>query len=328
MKAINSTLTIPKLLVKNMKTTAGFECDYFTHLFFKKMLDLIIMWCMIRFYWIACRGAFNMGKVDNRKNEILKMLSVDESLGVDDLVKHLNVSEATVRRMLSMLEIEEKIIRTHGGARLMSRTAPDYSFYKQSELNIAQKEAIGIFAARLVNPKEVLFLDSGTTVLSAAKAMAGRIEAGQLKGISVVTNSIIVAEVLGSLCKVILLGGEVRLFRKDISGPLVERYIKMFRADKAFVGTDGLTTKDGLMTTDEYTSYVDGEMIKRSSQSILVADSSKFNKPSFVSYAQIDEIDLIITDSLLPESIRREYENYGVKIEAALINNNKEGFIK
>lgn len=261
-----------------------------------------------------------MGKVDSRKNEILKLLSIDESLGVDDLVKQLNVSEATVRRMFSILAEEGKIIRTHGGARLMSRTAPDYSFYKQSELNITQKEAIGKCAARLVNPDEILFLDSGTTVLSAAKAMAGRIEGGQLKGISVVTNSIIVAEVLGSLCKVILLGGQVRLFRKDISGPLVERYIKMFRADKAFVGTDGLTTKDGLMTTDEYTSYVDGEMIRRSSQSILVADSSKFNKPSFVSYARIDEIDLIITDSLLPESIRREYENYGVKIEVACIN--------
>ena len=58
-------------------------------------------------------------------------------------------------------------------------------------------------------------------------------------------------DVFGDLCEVIILGGRVRLFRRDIFGPIVDRKIKMFRAHKAFIGAGGLTQKDGLMTTDE-----------------------------------------------------------------------------
>ena len=114
-----------------------------------------------------------------------------------------------------------------------------------------------------MGPNEVLFLDSGTTVLHLAQAIAYKIEGGRLAGLSVITNSLAVAEVLGDLCKVVLLGGQVRLFRRDVTGLVVEKNIRMFRAHKTFIGTDGLTVKDGIMTTDELTSKVNEEMIRR-----------------------------------------------------------------
>jgi len=247
-----------------------------------------------------------MGKIDSRKNQILKMLSIYESLNVDVIVRELGVSEATIRRTLNTLEQEGKIIRTLGGARLTPQLAPEYSFLKQAVINVEQKEMIGRYAAALVEKSDILFLDSGTTVLSVAKALARRIELKEITDLSVVTNSIIVAEVLGNLCKVFLLGGEVRLFRKDISGPIAEKSMRMFRANKAFIGTDALSIKDGLMTTDAYTSKIDEEVIKRSNQVILVADSSKFNKYSLVSFAKITDINIIITDNQLDEEIKKE----------------------
>lgn len=155
-----------------------------------------------------------------------------------------------------------KIIRTHGGVKLYRKTI-DYFFDKKFLLNVEKKKKIGERASELVGPNEVLLLDSGTTVLHLAQAIAYKIEGGRLAGLSVITNSLAVAEVLGDLCKVVLLGGQVRLFRRDVTGLVVEKNIRMFRAHKTFIGTDGLTVKDGIMTTDELTSKVNEEMIRR-----------------------------------------------------------------
>jgi len=257
------------------------------------------------------------GKVNLRKNAIMRMLSISDSLKFNELVKNLNVSEATIRRTLVKLEEEGKIIRTHGGARLFYPRQSIYQFNKKSSINVEQKIAIGKAAAKLIKSNEVIFLDSGTTVLRVAEATALRIKSEQLKDLIVITNSIAVAETLGDLCKMILLGGHIRLYRKDTYGPLVEKNIKMFRAHKAFIGADGLTLEEGLMTTDEYTSRIDEEMINRSKQIILVADSTKFNRSSFVSYAHLEDIDICITDKDIDEQVKNEYEARGVKIIVA-----------
>jgi DeoR/GlpR family transcriptional regulator of sugar metabolism len=257
------------------------------------------------------------GKLNLRKNAIIRMLSVNDFLKFDELVKKLNVSDATIRRTLVKLEEEGKIIRTHGGARLFYPRQSIYQFNKKSSINVEQKIAIGKAAAKIIKSNEVIFLDSGTTVLRVAEAAALRIKSEQLNDLTVITNSIMVAEVLGDLCKVILLGGQIRLYRKDVFGPLVEKNIKMFRARKAFIGADGLTLEEGLMTTDEYTSKIDEEMINGSKQIILVADSTKFNRLSFVSYAHLKDIDICITDKDIDEQVKNEYEAKGVKIVVA-----------
>lgn len=242
------------------------------------------------------------------------MLSSKENLRIEELVHTLSVSEATVRRTLSDLEKDGKVIRTHGGVQLFTRRNHDYIFDNKFSKNLEQKRAIGLYASKMVNSNEVIFLDSGTTVYVMAEYLTRRLEAEQISGIRVITNSIAIAENLGMLCEVIILGGRVRPRRRDISGPIVEKNIQMFRAHKAFIGTDGITIRDGLMTTDEYTSKIDEEMTNRSDQVILLADSSKFNTPSFVSYAGIDSIDIIVTDSRIENEVVRSYQKFNIQI--------------
>jgi DeoR/GlpR family transcriptional regulator of sugar metabolism len=194
------------------------------------------------------------------------------------------------------------------------RRTIDYFFDKKFLLNVEVKKRIGERASELVESNEVLLLDSGTTVLHLARAIARKVEGGRLAGLTVVTNSLAVAEVLGDLCRVVLLGGQVRLFRRDVTGLVVEKNIRMFRAHKAFIGADGVTVKDGLMTTDELTSKVDEEMIRRSERVVLLADSSKFDNPSFVSFAALRDVDVIISDEGLASERRKAYESAGVRL--------------
>jgi len=255
-----------------------------------------------------------MSGVQRRKELILNLLVAEENMKIETLVKELHVSEATVRRTLTDLQREGKVIRTHGGVHLYKKRSFDYVFEQKFTKNVDEKRAIGKRAAALLQPYESVFFDSGTTVYRTAEAVANRIKADQLQGIKVVTHSLIVAETLGDLCEVIILGGAVRLFRMDCHGPIVEKNMQMFKADKAFVGADGITLKDGLMTTDEYTARIAEEMINRSTQAYLLVDSSKFDNPSFVSIASLKDIDFIVTDDKLTNNTKSQYEKQGVKI--------------
>jgi len=255
-----------------------------------------------------------MSRKTERKNEILRMLATGGKTKIISMVNELNVSEATIRRTLSELEMEGKVIRTHGGAQLFTKRSHEYIFENRFSTNLNQKKAIAKSAANLLDSNEIIFLDSGTTVFFTAECIARLIEADQIRGLRVITNSVAVAEVLGTSCEVTILGGKVRLSRKDVYGPLVEKNIKLFRANKAFIGADGITLKDGIMTTDEFTSKIDEDMIERSDEVILLVDSSKFGSPSFVSYAALDAIDTLVTDTDLDTGVRKEYEDLGIKL--------------
>ena len=262
-----------------------------------------------------------MNRIHTRKQQILNLLLSHEEIKIEALVHELQVSEATVRRTLNELQQAGKVIRTHGGVKLYKMRSIDYVFEQKFSKSVEEKRSIGRMAASLLESYDSVFFDSGTTVFRAAEAVGNRLRTGHLKGLKVVTHSIIVAEELGDLCEVILLGGAVRLYRMDCHGPVVEKSMQIFKADKAFVGADGVTLNDGPMTTDEHTARIAEEMIKRSSRSYLLVDSSKFDNPSFVTISNLHDIDFIVTDDKLSEALRSEYEELDVEILTATSGN-------
>ena len=258
-----------------------------------------------------------MGSVHTRKEQILNLLLADEEIKTEVLVRELRVSEATVRRTLNELQQDGKVIRTHGGVKLNRTRSFDYVFEQKFKKSVAEKRSIGRVASSLLMSNDSVFFDSGTTVFHAAEAVANRLRAGQLKKLKVVTHSLIVAEVLGDLCEVILLGGTVRLYRMDCHGPVVEKNLQLFKADKAFIGADGISLRDGLMTTDEHTAMIAEMMIKQSSTVYLLVDSSNFENPSFINIAGLDDVDFIVTDNKLAESLHSKYKKRDVNIITA-----------
>lgn len=56
---------------------------------------------------------------------ILKLLNENKSIKLQELMEKLNVSEATIRRDLNVLEKKGKIKRVHGGAILNSDSEED-----------------------------------------------------------------------------------------------------------------------------------------------------------------------------------------------------------
>lgn len=244
-----------------------------------------------------------------RHTAIVELLVGKRELSVRDIANKFSVSLMTIRRDLSELEHEGRVIRTHGGAILSKTGAIEFDFQERAGTMAAAKQAVARAAAALVKPKTSICLDTGTTTLAVAKALA------ETKNIKVLTTSLAIASVLYTRpdIEVLLLGGRLRRGIPDLTGPLTEDNLERFRTNVAIVGADGLS-KDGLYTTDTSTAGISAAMLRNAHTKMLVADSSKFAQKAFVRYAHWKDIDILITDSKTPRNVRKWLKKAVVRV--------------
>ncbi len=147
-----------------------------------------------------------------------------------------------------------------------------------------------------------MFLDAGTTLAPLAELIADHPNARQW---SIVTNCLPIAMSLASagLDEVQLLGGSVRAITQAVVGDTALRTLALMRADVAFIGTNALTLDHGLSTADSQEAAVKRAMIINARKVVVLCDATKMGCDYLVSFAGIDDIDVVITDSGAPQSI-------------------------
>ncbi|OHE58802.1 MAG: hypothetical protein A2Z99_19850 [Treponema sp. GWB1_62_6] len=241
---------------------------------------------------------------EDGKRLLVETLDSQGKLTVRQVTELLDISEVTARRLFSKLEDEGRVIRTFGGIQRIDSDKALYSFNNSDRQKTREKTAIGMKAALEVESGDQVFLDSGTTVMAMGRALAARITAGDLSGLRVVTNSLIVTDLLAEHCKVILVGGEIRTERRDACGFLAEEFLKRLHMKKAFLGCDAFDLANGLMTTDERTAHINEIVMKNVSKIFILADAGKIGETSFVSYGSIERVDTLITDEGLSAEFR------------------------
>jgi DeoR/GlpR family transcriptional regulator of sugar metabolism len=226
-----------------------------------------------------------------RAQEILDLLARHPEVGVIELTERFRVTAMTIRRDLDALERAGKITRTHGGAILTAPSVVAFEFNERRQTNLREKEALARAAAQWVEPGMTVILDTGTTTLAVAHALAG------LRKLKVLTSSLAIASALYARegLELVLLGGQVSKNSPDLSGPLTEDNLRAFRAELAFVGADALDA-GGLYTSSQEIARVSRAILASAKQTVLVADSSKLGRTSFARFADWEMIDRVVMD--------------------------------
>jgi DeoR family transcriptional regulator, fructose operon transcriptional repressor len=241
---------------------------------------------------------------DHRKRKLLsperERLIFDALAGgaktIFELSETLEVSEATIRRDLLSLESQGRIRRVHGGAELLKFPQTEPVFTEKASINRSEKEAIARLALDYIDDADTIFIDGGSTALELAKHL------GEKKDLTVVTNSIMAAaELMESVHHLIIVGGEFRSLSRTLVGPLTAQTLNALKIGKAFLGTIGFDTEDGLSTTDPNEAFTKELVMRRSDKVFVLADSSKFTTSSLVLSGTLDDIDMVITDSKISQ---------------------------
>ena len=250
-----------------------------------------------------------MTKTEKREAAILERLQSVGKLSIKELSEMFSISAPTARRISASLAENNKVVRTHGGIRYLPHSEFEYSFDTFKNQHAEEKGRIAQYVSSLIKDGDVIFLEAGTTVQQLALALADRIRENRLNNVNIFTNSLNNLNILSPLCRVTVIGGEYRPKRKDFSGYVSEKTLKLLSFKYCFLGADAINFTEGIMAADVETVRFDELLLHRSEKSYILADSSKFNLRSFVSYASIYEVSKIVTDSNLEQSIKNEYLN-------------------
>lgn len=244
-----------------------------------------------------------------RLEKLRRILKERHIVRVDELALTLGVSAATVRRDLRRMEAHGDLRRVHGGAVAPERRLEEPIFDDKTAIAAAEKQRMAEAAARMIRPKDSIFLDGGSSVLALAALLHDRAD------LTVVTNSLrVAAELAGGGPSLIVIGGELRRLSQTFVGPLTRFTIDPIHVDRAFMGTIGISPTEGLTTTDPREAYTKDLVMQHAQDVILLADSSKVGKVSFARFGALADIGTLITDRDLAASTARALRKQGIKI--------------
>jgi DeoR family fructose operon transcriptional repressor len=250
---------------------------------------------------------------EERKQEIVGYVERQEGASVAELAETLGVSESTIRRDLTDLTQDGLLRRSHGGALPAANVASEPSFAQRSVQNLDAKRLIAQRAVQEITDGDVVFFDSGTTVLEVAK------EAPKDGSFTAVTNSIELGFELGTEDgRLQVTGGKQRNKSRSLVGPVGERFLQSHHFDLLFLGTNSIDLEVGLSTPNEPEGRMKQLMVAQSERVVLLADGSKFGRRSYVQFAPLAEIDTIVTETRLTDEQRRALEDRSVEVVDAL----------
>ena len=236
---------------------------------------------------------------EQRRRTILDLLEQRGQISVRDLAEQFSMSEVTVRADLDALSASGALVRSHGGAVRKSEPTRDYPLPIKASLHRAEKARIGRAAANLVQPGEVLILDSGTTTAEIARHLKIR----AIHGITVISDAMnVISELVDAPgISVIGIGGVLRPVSLSFVGPQSEAMLKDLHADRLFLGVDGFDLEHGPTTPDVLEAHLNELMVKVARETIVVADFSKLGRRSASRIVSIEQIHRLITDSKAPD---------------------------
>ena len=247
---------------------------------------------------------------EERHAIILDLLMKHSSILVTDLADSLSVSSVTIRKDLTELEKEKKLYRNHGKAILIDPYIDNRNVSEKEKFCVEEKRTIGMKAASLITPKDSILIASGTTVHALARNIR------TTDKLTVITASLEVANILSKdkNIDIIQLGGVLRHSSLSVVGKYAESALADFSCSKLFIGVDGIDLDFGITTTNMMEASLNRVMMRTAQKTIVLADSSKFGRRGFSKIADVEEVDLIITDSKISHSDKERIEEMGIEL--------------
>jgi len=246
-----------------------------------------------------------------RRSRIVAALKARRAVRVNDLSEDLGVSEITIRRDLVLLEKEGVLKRTYGGAVTRRQVTAEPDFEESVATNAPEKDRIAKVAAAMIEPRDTVFLGSGTTVAQILRHVDPELEA------RIVTHNLAAAlEARGTRLEFVFLGGLYRPQSGAVEGSWSLDMLAQFNADRAFLGADGLDVRAGLTTPSMAVAAIELAMIRRTRGEVLVlADSSKIGLVGPLVICPLDQIDVVLVDDGIDPAVVKEILRAGPQCE-------------
>lgn len=219
-----------------------------------------------------------------------------------------DVSLMTIHRDLDALEESGAIVKVRGGARSV-RHSGDPGFEVRLRENNEGKAAMAQKALTLIQPGCTVFLDASTTNLMLARAMPDI-------NLNIFTTG---PNIAIELCKlqnpsITLCCGSLNRKTMSLSGQNTLDMLERINIDLAFVGVSGCNAEAGLTCGTEGDMAVKAMVLRKARAGVIMCDKSKFSRLMPYTFARFSDVDYLVSDGPVPETIISEANTNGVTI--------------
>ena len=222
---------------------------------------------------------------------------------MDVLSTQLNVSKETIRRDLSELQAQGKVLRNHGRAKYIHRENQDSGdpFHIRLKSHFTHKADIAREALEWIEAGMVIALDASSTCWYLARQLPDI-------DIQIFTNSHPICLELGKREQIQLISSGGKLERKYgcYVNPSLISQLKLLDIDLFIFSCEGIDSHGGLWDSNRVNAGFKSLLLKRASQSLLLIDKSKFNRSGEARIGHLDEVTHIVSDTQLNESGLRQ----------------------
>ena len=262
--------------------------------------------------------------IAERHTRLKELIARRGMCDLKSLSSELDVSHSTIRRDLEVLEQEGLVKQTHGGVIWVAQRtganggagtsgggASPYAFDQRKSFQLDAKRQIARAARELVQPGETILIDGGTTTFFLAEELLGR-------RLQLVTNSLPIANLFlnDDNVELILTGGLMYPRYGVLLGPGAENMLATIHTKTLFLSVAGV--HDGMLYNQNLL-LVQSErrMMEQAQQVVLLADATKFAQQALAQLGRLDEVDVVVTDSQLPEEHRTQIRAAGCELIVA-----------
>jgi DeoR/GlpR family transcriptional regulator of sugar metabolism len=239
---------------------------------------------------------------EERERLILERLRAQGRVLASELAVELSTSEHTVRRHLRDLASAGHCKRVYGGALLTSPADQPASTRMREAID--RKQRLAIAAASIVQRKQIILLDAGSTNVAIAQALPDN------AGLTVITNS---PEACLRLLDrpgfdVILVGGRIGKHVAGAVGATALLQIQQIKADLCFLGACALDPVEGVAAFDAEDAELKRAMVKASGLVAIAMTSEKLMTAAPFVVAPASDVDYLIVEADLRADGRRKFE--------------------
>ena len=248
---------------------------------------------------------------EERRDAIVTRARCGLPLEVEALAGVLAASRETVRRDLAALDRQGLLRRVHGGAVLGQPGAlpEEGPFADRMARAVAAKRAMARHVAAGLMPGDSVFIDTGSTTLYLAEALARRSE------LIIITNSADIAAHCqrGAGNRVVLIGGAFRGPGRETLGAMALSQIGQLRAMRAILTVAAVTAR-GVYDIDGEEAEVAQRMVQQADAVTVMADATKMGRAGVYQVCPMRQVDLLVTDAM-PAALRMAVEAAGCKVD-------------
>lgn len=228
----------------------------------------------------------------NRIHQIESYITEKERVSMEELCHVFKVSINTIRRDLNELEKQNKIKKVYGGVILNDRKVTE-PFESRQIKNKDAKQSIAKCASELIHDGDIIFIDSGTTTMHMVSCLSHK------ENITIITNNLNI--ILGAIpypnLNIISVGGTLSRRTNSFINMEATNFLKNYNFSKAFMATTGVSIARGVTNSSTFEYEIKKYIVENCEKIILLADDSKIDHASLITYYELKDIDVFITNS-------------------------------